>query len=112
MSTRAAKVIWFAHPGDSPLDVRARPFIVKWDEHSGLSINPGRSEAASQIRVLYRWEYICRGVCSFVLSDDEGELEGANVRDVMEIAEGEEGQEEHPDRWHKCRTNVKLVVSQ
>lgn len=57
--------------------------------------------------MLVRWEYVCRGVCSFQLSDEEmdaGEmLEQEDAIDVEDV--------ENPDRWHRCGTNVKLVVS-
>ncbi|KAF8475452.1 hypothetical protein JB92DRAFT_3102504 [Gautieria morchelliformis] len=39
--------LWFGHPNDMPVDVRARPFILLWNETSGLSLQ-GRETAILQ----------------------------------------------------------------
>ncbi|KAF8504213.1 hypothetical protein JB92DRAFT_2833245 [Gautieria morchelliformis] len=59
--------LWFGHPNDTPVDVRARPFILLWNETSELSLQ-GRETVILQRRVVVRFEYKCRGACAF-LSD-------------------------------------------
>ena len=100
------KVVWFGHPGDTPLDLRARACVVKWDDDSDLT-NPGRVDAARHAKVLVRWEYRCRGACSFIDKNDEALM----VHVEEEDQENNVIEAEQPNRGKRCFSGVKLVVS-
>ncbi|KAF8573395.1 hypothetical protein K439DRAFT_1625113 [Ramaria rubella] len=101
-------VSFFGHPSDSPIDIRARQFIVRWTEPSPLSL-PAREEAISRKRVVLRWEYRCRGICSVVDSPtDEGTQDDSS--------EDEAGSGNAPEvpakqgRWDLCDGGIEITA--
>ncbi|KAF8589873.1 hypothetical protein K439DRAFT_1612438 [Ramaria rubella] len=101
-------VSFFGHPGDSLVDIRARQFIVRWTEPSPLSL-PAHEEAISQKRVVLRWEYRCRGICSVVDSPtDEGTQDDSS--------EDEAGSGNAPEvpakrgRWDLCDGGIEITA--
>lgn len=79
---------------------------MRWDDDSDLTIVPGRVEAAKHAKGLVRWEYLCRGACSFM--DDTDENSTVHLEEEDEENHETEGQ---PNRWKRCVSGVKLVVS-
>ncbi|RPD52008.1 hypothetical protein L227DRAFT_568887, partial [Lentinus tigrinus ALCF2SS1-6] len=66
--TESVEIIWIGHPGDSPLDVRARAFVVRWKSGSGLS-TPEKAAAIQSARPVLRWELCCAGVHDKVVGE-------------------------------------------
>jgi len=130
--TEAVTIDWFGHPGDTPNDVRARRFIVKWREGSILSTQE-RKRMAEMGKVVLRWEYKCRGICSLPPSGVSREgREEDDTEDVYEDSElhstpaayfnadsivkgGSEGKgmksKKKRSRWQKCNSGVSIVMS-
>ncbi|KAJ7184714.1 hypothetical protein C8R46DRAFT_865613, partial [Mycena filopes] len=56
------------HPVDRPMDIRARPFIVRWitPDHNAPKAYSGDA------RPVFRTEYRCRGNCSDIAPSDNG----------------------------------------
>ena len=46
--TDVVDIRWWGHPGDSPHDIRARQFVVKWRSPSALPI-ASREDAAGNM---------------------------------------------------------------
>jgi hypothetical protein len=79
LPTRVVALKWFGHPGDTPVDVRAQPVIVRWPEKSDIK-EIRRAETIVQGKVVHRWEYVCRGQCELQdMSEDVEEPEDANI---------------------------------
>ncbi|KAF8579080.1 hypothetical protein K439DRAFT_1620826 [Ramaria rubella] len=76
-STRAVKLMWFRHSGDT-FGCLARPFIIHWSSESDLS-DHGHAEAIASARVVYWWEYACRGTCS--LAEESNDDQTQSQRD-------------------------------
>lgn len=79
--------------------------MVKWDDDSDLTVYAGRVEAARDARVLVRWEYRCRGACSFVEEDDD-ENEEASTVPLEERDQDNESEDEQPNCWKRCASGV------
>jgi len=74
--TACVDIVWFGHPGDTPNDARARQFVVRWRNIFPLSVAE-RDRVAATGKIVLRWIYKCRGVCSLEVSgegveDNEG----------------------------------------
>jgi len=109
LPTRSVNLIWFSHPGDTPVDIRTRPFLVKWEGGTDLSSH-GRTEVIRHGRVVHRWEYVCNGACS-LMPEDETDLESGTAGPSENEAPSQHGQPVEIRRGDKCSTRVKLVVS-
>ncbi|KAF8492478.1 hypothetical protein JB92DRAFT_3100331 [Gautieria morchelliformis] len=92
----------FGHPNDTPVDVRARPFILLWNETSGLSLQ-GRETAIFQRRVVVRFEYKCRGACAFSSDTSDSATESDEDQGCTPLALPKK-------RWKQCPGQVGLVV--
>ncbi len=138
--SKAVKLNWIGHPGDSPVDVRARELMVTFDRGGGITQGQFDKAIANR-RPVVRWVYHCAGVHDRYVdndeetatrtpsgnnmsdgepglgedsdsgSEDEAEGQGeADVEDVDEDADRDEDQEGRRKRWHKCSDGVKLRV--
>ncbi|KAJ6597393.1 hypothetical protein B0H10DRAFT_2211020 [Mycena sp. CBHHK59/15] len=115
---------WIGHPGDSPKDVRARKFLVRWD--SSVPANSElRALAVKEARPVWRWEYICAGVHDKVPVGEGHSVQGSGGKGEDGGGEGEDGEDEgdvsndedavgpsseRRSRWKKCSSGVKLHV--
>lgn len=128
--TASISLTWIGHPGDSPLDVRARPFLAKWSNHFALLPSDiARAKAAK--RVVARWDYYCAGVHDYDVTPPSGaslpprsadneegqtaELQAinpgvSNQDEESDEEEPEEGESERRGRWYQCGAGVKLRV--
>ncbi|RDX45266.1 hypothetical protein OH76DRAFT_1486437 [Lentinus brumalis] len=66
----AVNVDWFGHPGDSPVDVRARSFAARWNKESGLSDEETQAAIAMD-RPVARWEYSCAGIHDVATEEEQ-----------------------------------------
>jgi hypothetical protein len=80
---RVVALKWFGHPWDTPVDVRARPVIIRWPEKSDIK-ELRRAGAIVQGKVVHRWEYVCRGQCE--LQDMSEDVE--DPEDAMCVGDG------------------------
>ncbi|KAF8517116.1 hypothetical protein JB92DRAFT_3113740 [Gautieria morchelliformis] len=94
---------WFGHPNDTPVDVRAQPFILFWNETSGLSLQ-GCEAAILQRRVVTRFEYKCRGACALA-SDTSDSATKSDQED-----KGSNHLTQRKMRWKQCPGQVTLVL--
>ena len=96
---RAAKIIWVGHPGDSPLDVRARQFVAQLDENSGIS--PEKMKRAIRDgRAILRWTLRCAGIHDMVpcpSHETPASGDGSMHPPVNEEADGAEEEEEEEE---------------
>ena len=115
--TSSVRLTWFGHPGDTPVDIRARPFIVNWDSSAELT-ELEMEKAKKDSRVVARWKYYCRGACSMEVNP-HGETErgepGENEDLTSEgplLEEQVDSDDDQPKlkRHHECPSSVKLVV--
>ncbi|KAI0705560.1 hypothetical protein C8Q76DRAFT_819788 [Earliella scabrosa] len=90
--SRAVKITWIGHPGDSPLDARGRTFVVRRDPNSGISISEWE-KACLMHRPVLRWVYLCGGVHDLE-ADDEVSQEGGDGADDTSVAGLANGDEE------------------
>ncbi|KAF8508400.1 hypothetical protein JB92DRAFT_3194679 [Gautieria morchelliformis] len=94
---------WFGHPNDTPVDVRARPFILFWNETSGLSLQ-GREAAILQRRVVARFEYKCRGACALVSDTSDSATESDQEDKCSNPLV------QRKNRWKQCPGQVRLML--
>ncbi|KAF8512204.1 hypothetical protein JB92DRAFT_2830898 [Gautieria morchelliformis] len=104
LTTSAAVVqSWFGHPSETPVGVRARPFILLWNETLGLSLQ-GCQAAILQRRVILRFEYKCQGACAL----------SSETSDFGTESDPEDLRSSHPPHctthWKQCPSLVKLVL--
>ena len=100
----SVKITWVGHPGNAPVDARARPFLVDWDESCGLLPAVKAAAIRSRLPVL-RWDYVCAGVHNMVAKTE--------VEHQHEEPEGEDDADDDydtPSRWERCPNGVKLRV--
>ncbi|KAJ7743233.1 hypothetical protein DFH07DRAFT_979671 [Mycena maculata] len=124
--SRSVYLQWFGHPGDSPHNIRARKFVVRWQKE----VTPEselRTRAVSQKQPVWRWLYVCTGVHDRPPLNEKGEmLEQDDVLELLsEDGEGEDGaseggsnapaseqsgppEQETRGRWKKCGDEVVL----
>lgn len=116
--TSSVLISWIGHPGDSPVDARARPFIVSWDPGSGLS-EAECGLAVQAKRPVLRWEYVCAGIHDVIPKSKSNrqnsgkrgsEYEDEQADAANEDEAGHEEGEEH-GRWERCSYEVRLRVS-
>jgi hypothetical protein len=111
-STDVVDLVWFGHPGDSPCDVCARQFIVKWHADSALSEH-ACSVAAEDKKIALCWVYYCRGVCSVINEGyDSVQSESGDDPDVADSSssDAEESEPATRKRKQRCQNRIKLVV--
>ncbi|KAF8589640.1 hypothetical protein K439DRAFT_1612645 [Ramaria rubella] len=85
--TCVVNVTWFGHPGDTPLD------------------------AIAQGKVVYRWNYVCRGACSLLNDSDDSEMYALQMLGEEGRKQQEPEEDEPMNRWQNCGTGVKLMMS-
>ncbi|EED82568.1 predicted protein [Postia placenta Mad-698-R] len=73
-STSSVLLDWFGHPGDSPRDVRAHSFAVRWHPVMVPS-EDALTAAREERRPVLRWEYYCSGMHDLVVDDEVAEGE-------------------------------------
>ncbi|KAJ7458915.1 hypothetical protein FB451DRAFT_1563786 [Mycena latifolia] len=128
--SRIVSLTYFGHPGDSPHDIRARKFIVRWSKQTPTEL---RARAIAESRPVWRWLYICAGVHDRPPVDGlneeadekgdestkgagaDGSAKGDGTKDGSVSEEDESGseedegdEEEHRGRWKKCAGGVQL----
>ncbi|KAJ7249980.1 hypothetical protein C8J57DRAFT_1239541 [Mycena rebaudengoi] len=87
----------FGHPGDSPHDLRGRPFVVRWVDEMKPHV-PVYEQAVRENRPLCCWTYVCAGMHDRVVDDEappeEGDDEDKEDADEESEASGEADEEE------------------
>ncbi|KAF8532350.1 hypothetical protein JB92DRAFT_2824447 [Gautieria morchelliformis] len=98
---------------DTPVDVHARPFVAQWSGNSDLS-EFGCADAIANIKIVYRWNYECRGACC--IQEDGSDWEHgeednvADERPEVPAVTPETLTMSKPTRWQSCATGVKLII--
>ncbi|KAJ6526685.1 hypothetical protein B0H19DRAFT_1275539 [Mycena capillaripes] len=123
--SRLVEAKFFGHPGDSPYDIRARKFIVRWTKQATPE-SEARVNAVTNQRPVLRWVYICSGVHDRIDPDEEAEESEGSEKDVPAedaAAEnvdndpdstptvGEDSAEDHVERrsrWRQCGSSVQI----
>ncbi|KAI0704561.1 hypothetical protein C8Q76DRAFT_820141 [Earliella scabrosa] len=95
--TMVVRIIWIGHPGNAPVDARARPFLVVWEDGCGL-LPDEKARAIRDKTPVLRWDYACAGVHDMV---GQAEEEEDTEEDYAGVA---------PSRWDRCTHGVKLRV--
>ena len=86
--TSSVKITWVGHPGNAPVDARARPFLVEWDESGGLLPAVKAAAIRSRLPVL-RWDYVCAGVHNMVAKSEEPPHDEEVGADEIEFSDDE-----------------------
>ncbi|KAI0716346.1 hypothetical protein C8Q76DRAFT_692091 [Earliella scabrosa] len=89
--SRAVKITWIGHPGDSPFDARGRTFVVRQDPVSGIAISEW-DKARLLRRPVLRWIYLCGGVHDLEVDDET--VVAAVAEESLLNSGPEEGEEE------------------
>ncbi|KAK7015046.1 hypothetical protein R3P38DRAFT_2544135 [Favolaschia claudopus] len=126
--SQLVKLTWFGHPGDSPHNIRARKFVVRW---ASIASPEAQEMAVSKNRPVWRWLYVCAGVHDRVPPDsgldsvasqatthqpsNEHSDAGIGSDAASEAIEDDENSEDSDDgtarkRWNKCSSEVRLQV--
>ncbi|KIJ43275.1 hypothetical protein M422DRAFT_253479 [Sphaerobolus stellatus SS14] len=105
--TYVVDIRWFGYPGDSPNDLRARSFIVRWADRSPLPPE-NRGLLEKEKAPLLRWEFGCRGICA--ITEEAASEESESISQ----SEGEQEEEishkvKKKSRWN-CPNHVYIVV--
>lgn len=107
---------WFGHPGDSPHDIRARKFVVRW-AHEIDPASDLRQHAVRNKLPVWRWTYLCAGVHDRDIEDSKDDSEkvveeGSDLNDASNRDEDEDvnGEIESSgrNRWQRCSGGVTL----
>ncbi|KAF7295974.1 hypothetical protein MKEN_01412000 [Mycena kentingensis (nom. inval.)] len=102
--------IFFGHPGDSPHDIRARVFIVRWAGHLPEGA-PLREHLEGQSLPVYRWNLPCKGVHEMAVleSDSDSTAEG-NEEAGDEDDEDMTGGASQRKRYAECSSRVEVTA--
>ncbi|KAG8957738.1 hypothetical protein FRC03_009846 [Tulasnella sp. 419] len=65
---------YIGHPGSSPQDIRARPFLIRWNDD--VITADRKQEAIKKRRVIYRAIYVCAGRHNQVPKDEDHDDNG------------------------------------
>ncbi|RDX52563.1 hypothetical protein OH76DRAFT_1480666 [Lentinus brumalis] len=91
------RLTWVGHPGDSPVDARARPFIAEWNSDTHIAAE--RIERAIRDgRPVVRWKYYCGGVHDYDVEDiARAKAELATEEDGVSVVPMKGGEDDEED---------------